>query len=153
MPSGYEWPVAPELMADFVSFEDLMKLKADAGRPKDLQDIYYLRQINIAMSNIPQDFPANRLDGARRFAMKSRNCANCRAVAAVGEVTMARIRAENGCRSMESITGSNRRSWRASHGTSEFHRRAPAPTLADYTRGRLTIQRQQRGAEIAAACG
>ena len=41
----HEWPVAPELMADFVSFEDLMKLKQEAGRPKDLQDIYYLRQI------------------------------------------------------------------------------------------------------------
>lgn len=38
-------PVAPDLMGSFVSFEDLMKLKTTAGRPKDLQDIYYLRQI------------------------------------------------------------------------------------------------------------
>ena len=43
----HKWPVAPELMADFVSFEDLMKLKTDAARPKDLQDVYYLRNINL----------------------------------------------------------------------------------------------------------
>ena len=39
--------IVPELLADFVSFEDLMKLKTEAGRPKDLQDIYYLRQIKL----------------------------------------------------------------------------------------------------------
>lgn len=41
----HQWPVTPDLMAEFVSFDDLVKLKTDAGRPKDLQDIYYLRQI------------------------------------------------------------------------------------------------------------
>ena len=38
-------PVAPDLMGDFVSLEDLLKLKTAAGRPKDLQDIYYLRSL------------------------------------------------------------------------------------------------------------
>lgn len=41
----HHWPISPDLMGEFVCFDDLMKLKADAGRPKDLQDIYYLRQI------------------------------------------------------------------------------------------------------------
>lgn len=43
----HQWPVAPDLMGEFVSFDDLVKLKTDAGRPKDLQDIYYLRQIKF----------------------------------------------------------------------------------------------------------
>lgn len=41
----HPWPISPNLMGEFVSFDDLVKLKTDAGRPKDLLDIYYLRQI------------------------------------------------------------------------------------------------------------
>ncbi len=37
--------IVPDVNADFVSFDDLMKLKTKAGRPKDLQDIYYLRNL------------------------------------------------------------------------------------------------------------
>ncbi len=43
----HQWPVAPDLMGEFVSFDDLMKLKNAAGRPKDLQDVYYLQQIKL----------------------------------------------------------------------------------------------------------
>ncbi|BCM91188.1 hypothetical protein IAD21_03052 [Abditibacteriota bacterium] len=38
--------LTPELTADFVSFDDLVALKRAANRPKDLQDIYYLQNIN-----------------------------------------------------------------------------------------------------------
>lgn len=41
----HQWPVSPDLMGEFVSFDDLMKLKAAAGRSKDLLDIFCLRQI------------------------------------------------------------------------------------------------------------
>lgn len=37
--------LAPELEADFVSLSDLLFLKREASRPKDLQDIYYLQNI------------------------------------------------------------------------------------------------------------
>ncbi|PQV63825.1 hypothetical protein B1R32_10829 [Abditibacterium utsteinense] len=37
--------IAPELEADFVSLADLLFLKRAASRPKDLQDIYYLQNI------------------------------------------------------------------------------------------------------------
>ena len=37
--------IASNLMANFVSMEDLVKLKTEAGRPKDLQDIYYLQSL------------------------------------------------------------------------------------------------------------
>lgn len=39
--------IVPQLVADFVSFDDLLKLKAAAGRSKDLLDIFYLRQIKM----------------------------------------------------------------------------------------------------------
>jgi hypothetical protein len=38
--------VAPGLMGDFVNLEGLLFLKRQANRPKDLQDIYYLSEIN-----------------------------------------------------------------------------------------------------------
>ena len=37
--------LSPELQADFVSLADLLFLKREASRPKDLQDIYYLQNI------------------------------------------------------------------------------------------------------------
>ena len=41
--------VAPDLSATFVSLEKLLFLKRQANRPKDLQDIYYLSEINKEM--------------------------------------------------------------------------------------------------------
>ena len=38
--------LTPEVAANFVSFDDLVALKREANRPKDLQDIYYLQNIN-----------------------------------------------------------------------------------------------------------
>ena len=38
-------PVVPELPANFVSLADLLALKQKAARPKDLQDVYYLQEI------------------------------------------------------------------------------------------------------------
>ena len=38
--------VGPDLQAPIVSLQDLLFLKRQANRPKDLQDIYYLSEIN-----------------------------------------------------------------------------------------------------------
>ncbi len=41
----FQTELAPDLKADFVSYNDLLALKREANRPKDLQDIYYLQNI------------------------------------------------------------------------------------------------------------
>lgn len=46
----FDYEVAPALSATFVSLKGLLFLKRQANRPKDLQDIYYLAEINKELS-------------------------------------------------------------------------------------------------------